>query len=55
MTKDARQLVALECPECKSRGYHTDKRMKGQDVIKRIELSKYCGSCQKRTVHKESK
>ena len=55
MAKDARKLVTLECSECKGRNYHTDKRMKGQDVIKRIELEKYCPHCKKRTLHKETK
>jgi large subunit ribosomal protein L33 len=55
MAKDARKLVTLECSECKERNYHTDKRVKGQDVIKRIELVKYCARCKKRTNHKETK
>jgi large subunit ribosomal protein L33 len=55
MAKDARKLVTLECEVCKSRNYHTEKRLKGQDVIKRIELSKYCKTCKKKTAHKESK
>jgi len=55
MAKDARQLVALECADCKSRGYHTEKRLKGQDVIKRLEFMKYCKVCKKHTAHKESK
>ena len=55
MAKDARKLVALECGACKTRGYHTDKRLKGQDVIKRLEMVKYCKVCKKRTEHKESK
>ena len=53
--KDARKLVTLECTDCKNRSYHTEKRLKGMDVIKRLELSKYCPVCQKRTVHKETK
>jgi len=55
MAKDARELVALECTECKSRNHHTEKRLKGQNVIKRIELKKYCPQCKKQTLHKESK
>jgi ribosomal protein L33 len=55
MAKDARKLVTLECEKCKTRGYHTDKRLKGQDVIKRIELLKYCNVCKARTLHKETK
>jgi large subunit ribosomal protein L33 len=55
MAKEARKLVALECTECKSRNYHTEKRLKGQDVIARLEFSKYCPHDRKRTIHKESK
>ena len=55
MAKEARKLVTLECSECKNRGYHTEKRLKGQDVIKRIELVKYCKMDKKRTLHKETK
>ena len=55
MAKEARKLVTLECAECKSRNYHTEKRVKGQDVIKRLEMEKYCKSCKKRTEHKETK
>ena len=55
MAKDAREVVTLECEVCKNRNYHTEKRLKGQDVIKRIELVKYCPVCKKRTLHKETK
>lgn len=55
MAKEARKLVTLECSQCKKRGYHTEKRMKGQDVIKRIELLKYCAKDRARTLHKETK
>lgn len=55
MAKDARKLITLECSVCKARNYHTDKRLKGQDVIKRVELVKYCKVCKKRTEHKETK
>jgi large subunit ribosomal protein L33 len=55
MAKEARKLVTLECADCKARNYHTEKRLKGQDVIKRIELVKYCKVDKKRTAHKETK
>ncbi|MEI7792008.1 MAG: 50S ribosomal protein L33 [Candidatus Berkelbacteria bacterium] len=55
MAKEARKLVTLECSVCKNRNYHTDKRTKGQDVIKRLEFEKYCKCCKKRTTHKETK
>ncbi|OQB06006.1 MAG: 50S ribosomal protein L33 [bacterium ADurb.Bin212] len=55
MAKDAREIVTLECSVCKERNHHTEKRLKGQDVIKRIELKKYCPKCNKQTLHKETK
>ncbi|HOX41743.1 MAG TPA: 50S ribosomal protein L33 [bacterium] len=55
MAKDARKLVTLECSTCKARNYHTDKRLKGQDVPKRLEFEKYCKMCKTRTLHKETK
>ena len=55
MAKDARKEVTLECEKCKTRNYRTDKRLKGQDVIKRIELQKYCKVCKVRTLQKETK
>ncbi|OQA04952.1 MAG: 50S ribosomal protein L33 [bacterium ADurb.Bin400] len=55
MAKEARKLVTLECTVCKSRNYHTEKRLKGQGVIARLEFSKYCSVCKKRAPHKETK
>lgn len=55
MAKEARKLVTLECADCKARNYHTEKRLRGQDVIKRIELVKYCKVDKARTLHKETK
>ena len=55
MAKDARKLVTLECTECKARNYHTEKRFKGMNVIKRIELQKYCKIERKQTLHRETK
>lgn len=55
MAKDARTLVTLECSVCKDRTNKTEKRLKGQDVIKRIELNKHCPKCNKKTLHKETK
>ena len=55
MAKDARELVTLECSECKARNHHTEKRLKGMNIIKRIELKKYCPICKKQTLHKETK
>jgi large subunit ribosomal protein L33 len=55
MAKEARKLVTLECTVCKSRNYHTEKRLKGMGVIARLEFEKYCPHDRKKTVHKETK
>ena len=55
MAKDARTVVTMECSECKARIHHTEKRLKGMDVIKRLEMNKYCKVCNKPQVHKETK
>lgn len=55
MAKEARKLVTLECAVCKNRNYQTEKRLKGQGVIARLEFIKYCPHDRKRTTHKESK
>ncbi len=48
-----RDLVILECPECKRRNYSTDKNKRKQPG--RIEYKKYCRWCKKRTAHKETR
>jgi large subunit ribosomal protein L33 len=51
--KQAVELVALQCSECKRRNYTTEKnRRNTQD---KLELKKYCPFDRKHTVHKETK
>lgn len=47
-----RVFLTLACSECKNRNYHTNKNKKKTE---RLELSKYCKTCRKHTVHKEVK
>lgn len=47
------RMVVLACEECKNRNYTTTKNKK--TVKDRLELSKYCPTCRKHTVHKETK
>lgn len=48
-----RELIALECPECKQRNYTTTKnRKKGGD---KLQLKKYCRCVRKHTLHRETK
>jgi len=51
--KFSEKLVRLRCGTCKHVNYTTRKNKKS--VERKIELSKYCKWCRKRTPHKESK
>jgi len=46
-------LVKLECSECHQINYYTQKNKKKLKV--RLELKKYCKTCHKNIVHKETK
>jgi large subunit ribosomal protein L33 len=48
-----RTKVILVCEECLSRNYTTSKNP--QKNTERIELKKYCKTCNKYTIHKETK
>ncbi len=57
--KDARSYVALECTECKEKkgvskeNYFVEKNR--TNTPERMEISKYCNTCRKHTIHKEKK
>ena len=48
-----RDIITLECSDCKRRNYSTTKNKKKQTG--RVEYKKYCPWCKKRTSHKETK
>ena len=48
-----REIVTLQCTECKERNYSTTKNRK--TTTERLEMSKFCGRCRKHTPHKETK
>ncbi|NIS75918.1 MAG: 50S ribosomal protein L33 [Deltaproteobacteria bacterium] len=48
-----RDIVTLACAECRNRNYNTTKNRK--TMTEKLELKKYCSSCKKHTVHKETK
>ncbi len=48
-----RDIVTLQCPDCKNRNYSTTKNKK--KTTERLELSKFCPVCRKHTPHKETK
>ncbi len=48
-----REIITLECTECKNRNYSTTKNKK--KGAERLELKKFCRTCRHHTVHKEVK
>ncbi len=46
-------IIGMTCSECKRRNYTTTTNKKKQ--AKKLELKKFCNSCRKHTLHKESK
>jgi len=48
-----RDIIALECTECKRKNYTTTKNRK--TVTEKLQLKKHCRSCRKHIVHKEVK
>jgi large subunit ribosomal protein L33 len=48
-----REIVTLQCTECKERNYSTTKNKK--TTTGRLEFKKFCSRCRKHQVHKETK
>jgi len=48
-----RDIVTLQCGECKRRNYSTTKNKKR--TTGKLEFKKYCPFCRKHTLHKETK
>ena len=48
-----RDKITLECTECKSRNFFTDKNKRKHP--ERVERRKYCPRCDTHRAHKESK
>jgi large subunit ribosomal protein L33 len=48
-----REIVTLQCTECKDRNYSTTKNKK--TTPDRLEFHKFCRKCRKHTGHKEIK
>ena len=46
-----REFVTLECSECKTRFYHTEKRTKG--TVPKLEIKKFCPTCRRHVKHVE--
>lgn len=47
-----RQRVILQCTECMGRNYVVEKK---KDDSKRIEMKKFCKTCNRHTLHRETK
>ncbi|MDW7679822.1 MAG: 50S ribosomal protein L33 [bacterium] len=48
-----RDLVILECTECKNRNYTTTKNKRKHTA--RVEFKKYCPFCSQHKIHKETR
>ena len=48
-----REIVTLQCTECKERNYTTTKNKK--TTTGRLEFKKFCNRCRKHQPHKEIK
>ena len=51
--KGQREFITLACSDCKRRNYTTEKNKRNN--TDRLEITKYCPFCKKRTTHKETK
>ena len=49
----ARDMITLECPECKRRNYASFRNKRTGS--ERLTLQKYCRWCRRHTAHKEIK
>jgi len=47
-----REYVTLQCRDCKSHNYRTQRETRGG---KKLEIKKHCATCRKHTVHTEKK
>lgn len=48
-----RKKLTLSCTECGMRNYTTNSKKEGR--TDRLELKKFCNTCNKHTIHKETK
>ena len=48
---DARQIITLQCTDCRERNYSTVKNRRSH--TSRMELRKYCSRCRNHIGHRE--
>jgi large subunit ribosomal protein L33 len=53
MARSGREIITLQCSDCKRRNYSTTKNKK--TTTEKLELKKFCRYERKHTVHKEVK
>ena len=53
MAAAVREIIQLQCGECKRRNYSTTKNKK--KTTERLEMKKFCRFCHHHTLHKEVK
>jgi len=53
MARQGREIITLQCTECKRRNYSTTKNRK--TTTEKLELKKFCRHDRKHTVHREVK
>jgi len=53
MARQGREIITLQCSECKNRNYTTTKNKK--TMTEKLELKKFCRLDRKHTVHRETK
>ncbi|MFC1556326.1 50S ribosomal protein L33 [candidate division KSB1 bacterium] len=51
--KKRREIITLECPECKNRNYTTTKNKRVH--TQRVEFKKFCPTCRTHSLHKETR
>ncbi len=53
MAKKKKKLIKMKCSECGNINYWTRKNCK--TIQKKLAFSKFCASCRKHIVHKETR
>ncbi len=51
--KGNRILIGLQCSECKSKNYTTEKNV--INTKDKVNFKKFCSACRKQTMHQEHK
>jgi len=55
MAKKKKPFLKMQCSACKQINYFTKKSKGLEEKKEKLERKKFCNTCRKHTVHKESK